>query len=34
MADTMRPEVRSRVMSRIRGRDTRPELYIRRAVWG
>ena len=33
MADTMRPEVRSRVMSRIRGRDTQPEMYVRRAVW-
>ena len=33
MADSMLPEVRSRVMSRIRGRDTRPELFVRRAVW-
>ena len=33
MADSMRPEVRSRVMSRIRSKDTRPELYVRQAVW-
>ena len=34
MADTMRPAVRSRVMATVRGRDTRPELSVRRAVWG
>lgn len=34
MADNMRPEARSRVMSRIRARNTRPELYVRKAVWG
>ncbi len=33
MADSVSPEVRSRVMSRVRSRDTRPELYVRRAVW-
>lgn len=33
MADTMLPAVRSRVMASVRGRDTRPELYVRRAVW-
>ena len=33
MADSFTPDVRSRVMSRIRSRDTRPELYVRRAVW-
>ena len=33
MADSMNPETRSRVMSRIRGRDTRPEMYVRHAVW-
>ena len=34
MTDTMRPDVRSMVMSRIRGQGTRPELYVRQAVWG
>ena len=29
----MHPDTRSRVMSRIRGRDTRPELYVRKALW-
>ncbi len=33
MSDPLSPEERSRVMSRIRGRNTRPELYVRRAVW-
>ena len=33
MADSMNPETRSRVMSRIRGQDTLPEMYVRRAVW-
>ena len=33
MTDTFSPEERSRVMSRVQGRDTRPELYVRRAVW-
>ncbi len=33
MADTISPEARSRVMSRVRGRNTAPELHVRRAVW-
>ena len=33
MTDSMKPETRSRVMSRIRSRDTRPEMYVRHAVW-
>ena len=33
MSDPMLPAVRSRVMASIRGRNTRPELYVRRAVW-
>ena len=33
MTDSVSPETRSRVMSRVRGRDTRPELYVRRTVW-
>lgn len=33
MADNMTPDVRSHVMSRIRARNTRPELYVRKAVW-
>ena len=33
MSDTVLPEVRSRIMASVRGRDTRPELYVRRAVW-
>lgn len=33
MVDTLSPEERSRVMSRIRGRDTVPELVVRRAVF-
>ena len=33
MTDTFSPEERSRVMSRVSGRDTRPELYVRRAIW-
>lgn len=33
MADFMSPATRSRVMSKIRSRDTRPELYVRRNVW-
>lgn len=34
MADIVTPEVRSRMMSGIRGRDTRPELAIRRGLHG
>ena len=33
MADTMTPEQRSRCMSRIRSKDTRPELMLRSALW-
>ncbi len=33
MADTMSPAVRSRIMSRVRSRDTRPERYVRQAIW-
>jgi DNA mismatch endonuclease (patch repair protein) len=32
MADTVSPEVRSRMMSGIRGHDTKPEMVIRRAL--
>ena len=31
--DTVSPEVRSRVMARVRSRDTRTEMYVRRCVW-
>ena len=34
MADNLSPELRSRVMSRIRGVDTRPEVKVRRLVHG
>jgi DNA mismatch endonuclease, patch repair protein len=33
MPDTYPPEVRSRVMARVKGRDTGPELALRRALW-
>ena len=33
MADTLSPEERSRLMARIRSRDTKPEMYGRKAVW-
>lgn len=33
MADIISPEDRSRVMSRIKLRDTAPELTLRRALW-
>ena len=33
MADTYPPEVRSRVMARVKGRDTGPELSLRRALF-
>ena len=33
MTDSVSPEVRSRVMSRVRSRNTSPELYVRRTVW-
>lgn len=32
MADVVSPEIRSRMMSGIRGRDTKPELAIRRSL--
>ena len=32
MPDTYPPEVRSRVMSRVRSHDTEPELKLRRAL--
>ena len=32
MADTVDPETRSRMMSGIRGKDTKPELALRRAL--
>jgi len=32
MTDIVSTEVRSRMMSRIRARDTRPELAVRRAM--
>lgn len=33
MSDVMTPEQRSRCMSRIKGRNTKPELALRRALW-
>ena len=33
LADVMTREQRSRCMSRIRGRDTGPEVLVRRALW-
>lgn len=33
MVDVMTPEQRRRCMSRIKGRDTGPELRLRRALW-
>lgn len=33
MPDTYPPEVRSRVMARVRGKDTSPELALRRALY-
>lgn len=33
MTDTVSPEARSRVMSKVRSLNSRPELYVRRAVW-
>lgn len=34
MADTLSPEERSERMSRIRGRDTKPELWVRKELHG
>jgi DNA mismatch endonuclease, patch repair protein len=33
MADVMTPAQRSRCMSRIRGKNTKPEVALRRALW-
>lgn len=33
MADVMTPEQRSRCMSHIKGKDTKPELRLRKALW-
>jgi DNA mismatch endonuclease (patch repair protein) len=33
MADKLTPETRSALMSRVRSRDTAPELALRRALW-
>ena len=33
MADTVSVETRSRMMSRVRSKDTKPELAVRRALW-
>lgn len=33
MADTVSPQKRSYIMSRIRSRDTRPEMAVRRHLW-
>ena len=33
MSDSLSKEARSRLMSRVRSRNTRPELHVRRAVW-
>lgn len=34
MPDKFPREVRSRIMSRIRGKDTKPEMAVRRILWG
>lgn len=34
MVDVLTPKQRSGCMSRIRGRDTKPEVALRRALWG
>lgn len=33
MTDFLAPETRSRVMSRIRSKDTKPEIALRKALW-
>lgn len=33
MTDSMSPESRSKLMSRVKGKDTAPELALRKAVW-
>jgi DNA mismatch endonuclease (patch repair protein) len=34
MADVVTPEIRSRMMSGIRGKNTKPEIFLRRALHG
>lgn len=34
MADSLTPEARSALMSRIRGKNTKPEMFVRRLVHG
>ncbi|MCK2044827.1 hypothetical protein [Chromohalobacter moromii] len=34
MADTLAPQARSERMARIKGKDTKPELWLRRLVHG
>nr|WP_293811140.1 hypothetical protein [uncultured Bosea sp.] len=34
MADTVHPAIRSRMMATVRGRDTHPEMVVRRALRG
>jgi DNA mismatch endonuclease (patch repair protein) len=33
MTDTVDPAIRSRIMSHVRAKDTKPELALRRALW-
>ena len=33
MQDALAPEARSRLMAQVRGRDTGPEMHVRRALW-
>lgn len=33
MTDVVTPEVRSRIMSRVRAKDTKPEVALRQALW-
>lgn len=33
MADTVSPEVRSKIMSKIHGKDTKPEVMLRKELW-
>ena len=33
MADRVSAEIRSRIMSRVRSKDTKPELAVRRTLW-
>lgn len=33
MQDTLTPQARSRLMSRVRAKNTGPELHVRRALW-